>query len=638
MTADVISPPCPHCHAVATKADGAGGFDCDDCGYWFTPGITESNPDSLNLKLYIAQHYPRVEDQLEARGFDVWFFGKWRLNVEPSWMFEVTYYEKDSVWNFRITWMTEFALIHFENYTNAAALMFDIDSSLRKYQGRRYVTTSGDDIVVENAASMPLAYGLMEDDSDFYQPALPFDPAISLGQATQRKLPYEPPLERSYAPAPSKWTPPPKVYKQDPDDIDPWDYINAAPNCGERRITTSFTKITWHDPPDEDYDEEHGWKDEAGEDLSVDEFDDEGTTPVDKAVKWLRDKGAQDTGNDDWYDSEGEQDMRDGSTTTHAYHLVGYTEEELAAIYDRIVTNRRRWRQESVWSKLFGEPVKVPHGTVVRSNTDNKFDVEYTHDPNLNKWFFHRVIGGHIFPVSYDAATSLYHCRVLYPRPSGMVEREVDIPYKQRDWEPSQKPVAESAPDDPMSVLGTMPAQFYRVRMRADERWKWLYSLDGHDWSSTESMATVYPAGQARDIAQAAQARYPNDEIELVRTPKYIPPLGEAADPDDPDAFMTRFYRGKPIKKVEVYGRRWWCRGPGNTYHSVQILVDGQHVATIDFVYGAGDQYMWTARDWLSRNGYLMAHDHREPLWRIAEKQGFQFVQDVMDVKRKRDL
>jgi hypothetical protein len=455
--ADSINPPCPHCRAIATKADGAGGFDCDACGYWFTPGITESDPDNLNLKLYIAQHYPRVEDQLEARGFDEWIYGIWRLNVEPSWLFEVAYYERDAAWNFRITWLASMALVHFENYRNSAALMFDIDSSLRKYQGKRYVATQGDDIVVENAASMPLAYGLMEDDSDFYQPALPFDPTLNLGQATQRKLPYEPPLERSYAPTPSKWTPPPKVYKQDPDDFDPWDYINAAPNMGERRITTSFTKITWHDPPDEDYDEEHGWEDEEGEDLSVDKFDDEGTTPVDKAVKWLRDKGAQDTGNDDWYDSEGEQDMHDGSTTTYAYHLEGYTEEELAAIYDRIVTNRRRWRQES-------------------------------------------------------------------------------------------------------------------------------------------------------------------------------------ADPDDADAFMTRFYRGKPIKKVEVYGRRWWCRGPGNTYHSVQILVDGQHVATIDFVYGGGDQYMWTARDWLSKNGYLMAHDHHEALWRIAEKQGFQFIQDVMDVKRKRDL
>lgn len=665
---------CPECgaHGKELTKDEEGVVDCMGCGSWFWPEHPEydtgincyicykptvdgyctdetcpqrkgarardhrrlreaTDPDSLNLKLYIAQHYPRVEDQLEARGFDKWIYGVWRLNVEPSWLFEVAYCENDTAWNFRVTWLAKMALIHFENFKNSAALLFAIDNSLRKYQGRRYVATEGDDVVVENAASMPLAYGLMENDSDFYQPALPFSPAIKLGQATQRRLPYESPLEASYAPAPNKWTPPPKVYKQDPDDFDPWDYINAAPNCGERRITTSFSKITWHDPPDEEYDEENGWEDETGEDLTVDEFDDEVTTPVDKAVKFLQDKGAQDTGNDDWYDSEGEQDMHDGSTTTYAYHLKGYTEEELSAIYDRIVTRRRRWHEstnpDDPDAYLKSYQPNAPIGAVV-----TRFCSKCGHQ--------YRVIKN--WPDSAEEfGTKCSKCSTFSPLSNYHVTESED-------------------PDDPVAFIQRMPVPWssedwtrtgtklndtgylvWRYEHKSGVSFKVIdeeveYAIYLYDPSGTFTAGEWFAAADMNSAAKLGAAYAEKELAGYIR--RYSRQRTESADPDDPDAFMRRFYRGKPIKKVEVYGKRWWQRGPGNTYHSVQISVDGQEVASIDFVYGGGDQYSWTARDWLSRNGYLMAHDHHAALWSIAIKQGFQLVQDVIDVKRRRDL
>lgn len=94
----------------------------------------------------------------------------------------------------------------------------------------------------------------------------------------------------------------------------------------------------------------------------------------------------------------------------------------------------------SVWAKLFGQPVDVPSGTVIRSNTDDVFDAEYTHDPNIGKWWFSKRLNAHIFPESYDVGKKLYKCEVVYRDTSGNVKRNsFDLP--RDDWEPSQKPV-----------------------------------------------------------------------------------------------------------------------------------------------------------------------------------------------------
>lgn len=101
--------------------------------------------------------------------------------------------------------------------------------------------------------------------------------------------------------------------------------------------------------------------------------------------------------------------------------------------------------------------------------------------------------------------------------------------------------------------------------------------------------------------------------------------------------FSTR----ETLKELKVVGRRWWNRACGNTYHAVDIWINGILVHTVPFKYGYGNQYMDTAANWLAENGYLPAgnHDGRyESLWSTCERLGIKFEQDVYDVKRKRDL
>ena len=97
------------------------------------------------------------------------------------------------------------------------------------------------------------------------------------------------------------------------------------------------------------------------------------------------------------------------------------------------------------------------------------------------------------------------------------------------------------------------------------------------------------------------------------------------------------------VRSITVFGRRWFERTNGNTYHSALILVNGEHVHKIEFAYGYSNQYEWNARQWLADNGYLPgieSIDGRpgESLWRYCERLGISYVSEVVDVARKRDL
>jgi hypothetical protein len=63
----------------------------------------------------------------------------------------------------------------------------------------------------------------------------------------------------------------------------------------------------------------------------------------------------------------------------------------------------------------------------------------------------------------------------------------------------------------------------------------------------------------------------------------------------------------------------------------------------IDFEYGYGDQWEWTAAAWLEKNGYLPGREHHqnggaECLRLYCERKNIRLVSEVDDVDRKRDL
>ena len=99
----------------------------------------------------------------------------------------------------------------------------------------------------------------------------------------------------------------------------------------------------------------------------------------------------------------------------------------------------------------------------------------------------------------------------------------------------------------------------------------------------------------------------------------------------------------KKAKVIHISGRRWFHRGPGNTYHSVNAWVDGDLVYRCDYAYGYGAHYEQTAERGLEELGYLPGLEKyknggSESLYRYCERKGIKFVSEVVDVGRKKDL
>jgi hypothetical protein len=100
----------------------------------------------------------------------------------------------------------------------------------------------------------------------------------------------------------------------------------------------------------------------------------------------------------------------------------------------------------------------------------------------------------------------------------------------------------------------------------------------------------------------------------------------------------TTTQKHKRVRQLMLVGRRWFDRGPGNSYHSVSMYVNGECVGKVDFRYGYGDQYIQTAKDWLIEAGYLPAIEHTTPLWSYCRDHNIKLAYEVSEVQRKKDL
>ena len=89
----------------------------------------------------------------------------------------------------------------------------------------------------------------------------------------------------------------------------------------------------------------------------------------------------------------------------------------------------------------------------------------------------------------------------------------------------------------------------------------------------------------------------------------------------------------KTINTLRIYGRRWFQKTYGNTYHAVRVIVNGEEI-TSNINYGYGDHYKETARQLLESNGFEVP----EPLKFNGYLYDNGFESSVVDVKRKKDL
>jgi len=120
-------------------------------------------------------------------------------------------------------------------------------------------------------------------------------------------------------------------------------------------------------------------------------------------------------------------------------------------------------------------------------------------------------------------------------------------------------------------------------------------------------------------------------------------PIEPAPDEYDPKEIVQNHREPKiKVDKIEVWGKRWFNRGPGNTYFVANIYVNDKLVHAMPMEYGYGDHYIYRAADWLEENGYIFRDHHfngsSTPLWNVAQTAGFKLVCNVTDVKRQRDL
>jgi len=89
------------------------------------------------------------------------------------------------------------------------------------------------------------------------------------------------------------------------------------------------------------------------------------------------------------------------------------------------------------------------------------------------------------------------------------------------------------------------------------------------------------------------------------------------------------------MKSLHIEGRRWFRRGPGGTYCTARIYIDGVQVHKTPAQYGGGEYFLTAAVEWLIANGHAPA-GFCPSTRSLREKLGGTY--STIDVKRERDL
>ena len=95
------------------------------------------------------------------------------------------------------------------------------------------------------------------------------------------------------------------------------------------------------------------------------------------------------------------------------------------------------------------------------------------------------------------------------------------------------------------------------------------------------------------------------------------------------------------MKSLVIIGRRWFQKSYGNTYHTAEVIVDGETIGTTKEEYGYGDQYIQSARDLLVEKGIIPDNNaavNCQPLWRYCEQNNISREFRAIDVPREKDL
>jgi len=102
----------------------------------------------------------------------------------------------------------------------------------------------------------------------------------------------------------------------------------------------------------------------------------------------------------------------------------------------------------------------------------------------------------------------------------------------------------------------------------------------------------------------------------------------------------------KDFNHITIIGKRYFQKTYGNTYHSVNVIVDGESIGYVPFAYGYDDHYKQTAHKILQNKGFFPITNERingmcKDLYEFGQfvmnnREKFTFV--CVDVDRKKDL
>ena len=103
----------------------------------------------------------------------------------------------------------------------------------------------------------------------------------------------------------------------------------------------------------------------------------------------------------------------------------------------------------------------------------------------------------------------------------------------------------------------------------------------------------------------------------------------------------------KNINNIVIEVKRWFDKINGNTYHSVNVYVNGEFIGRVPFAYGYDRQYLQTAHTMLQEvgiypiTGKILSSGANKDYYDFSNdmrKHKNKFVVTVADVGRKKDL
>lgn len=164
--------------------------------------------------------------------------------------------------------------------------------------------------------------------------------------------------------------------------------------------------------------------------------------------------------------------------------------------------------------------------------------------------------------------------------------------------------------------------------------------------STSQALAGVFATKHREDVAQAvreavALRRLVQNEVARIEIDACVARSDETARVAGPpigDGHLANVDNGEATKVITLFARRWFRKSVGSTYHSVEIHVNGKLRHKIEYAYGYGNQYQYTACEWLWKNGYIPGVEKNESLWRYCERHGITLTEFCNDVSRKKDM